>query len=810
MGRLKGSAMVTALWAALSPAMADDLPPPILNSYNDFGATGLMQVPSARMAPDGDLMLGMSHAWPYTRYFLTSQFLPWLQGTFRYTDISNLSYGEASTTGQSYKDKGVDVKVRLLPEGEYNPEVALVMRDIGGTGLFASEYLMASRRYYDFDFSLGLAWGNAGTRGDFSNPLGLLGDRFKRPRRVAGTGSFTGDYFGGKDIAVVGGIEYRTAIDGLRLKLELDGNSYRFEPGNKLPTDSRLNVGMEYQPLDWVSVSGGIERGNTAMFRLVLRTNTNTDKGAPKVDEKPPMPVRPREAEHATVPVATLAPVAAGGAPKDGLNLAEGLSERDTAAPDSGRRIAQLLERMGVRASAVDVRRADVTIRLSAPPEGDALPRAMALMEATEPGYLITVFGADGRKVAGTKPKPSGQAEEGGRLFDALAQYGFTGQRYFVAERQATLVFSQSSYRNSAKPFGRAARIVANFAPPEVEAIHMVLMEDNLPLEEVTLLRQDVEKAANGVGSADEVWMRAVVQDAAQPVAAEGEYSRDQGIGTSVGVLPRLRQSLGGPDAFFLYQVFLEPSISLNLFPGFSLNASGGVNVANNFDRFNYTAPSGLPRVRTNIKEYMKGKDVWLETLHADYLFPIVPQWYGRVSAGMFEQMYGGISGEVLYRPTGKRWAVGADINHVWQRSPDETFKFTRYDITTGNLSYYQLTPFNNLFYQVSVGRYLAGDVGVTGLIGRQFDSGVEMGVWMTKTNVSAAQFGEGSFDKGFYVSVPLDLFYTTPSRQRANFPFRPLIRDGGQKVVTPYMLHGVTGGYGDSATRGGWRDLMN
>ena len=44
----------------------------------------------------------------------------------------------------------------------------------------------------------------------------------------------------------------------------------------------------------------------------------------------------------------------------------------------------------------------------------------------------------------------------------------------------------------------------------------------------------------------------------------------------------------------------------------------------------------------------------------------------------------------------------------------------------------------------------LAGDKGVTLDLSRRFKSGFTMGVFATKTNLSAEEFGEGSFDKGF------------------------------------------------------------
>lgn len=140
-------------------------------TQNDFGGVGLLQTPTARMAPAGELSFNANRTDPNSRYSLSLQPLDWLEGTFRYTSISNRSYGpEALSGNQSNKDKAVDVKARLWQESHWLPEVALGFRDVGGTGLFSSEYFVANKRYKNLDFSLGIAWGYLGNRGDFRNP----------------------------------------------------------------------------------------------------------------------------------------------------------------------------------------------------------------------------------------------------------------------------------------------------------------------------------------------------------------------------------------------------------------------------------------------------------------------------------------------------------------------------------------------------------------------------------------------------------------------------------------------------------------
>src|SRR3989442_1506161 len=124
---------------------------------NDWGEIGLLQTPTARMAPAGTLSGQLGHVWPYTRGNVFMQPLDWIEAGFRYSEIANRPYGP--TGGQTAKDKSFDAKFRLWRESAYAPELAVGFRDIVSTGLFSSEYFAASKRYGHLDVSVGIGWG---------------------------------------------------------------------------------------------------------------------------------------------------------------------------------------------------------------------------------------------------------------------------------------------------------------------------------------------------------------------------------------------------------------------------------------------------------------------------------------------------------------------------------------------------------------------------------------------------------------------------------------------------------------------------
>jgi hypothetical protein len=225
------------------------------------------------MAPAGSVRLHFSQVEPYTRGNVMLQPLDWLEGGFRYTDVSNRLYGPEIAGNQSYKDKSIDFKLRLLEENDRWPQLALGVRDLGGTGLFSSEYLVASKRWGNWDASLGLGWGYLGARGNLANPLGWLASSFKtRPVAEVGQGGTPSlhTWFHGP-AAIFGGLQWHAPHDPLLLKFELEGNDYQSEPqNNRQSTSSPFNVGAVYRYSPYIDLNLGIERGNRLMLGLTF------------------------------------------------------------------------------------------------------------------------------------------------------------------------------------------------------------------------------------------------------------------------------------------------------------------------------------------------------------------------------------------------------------------------------------------------------------------------------------------------------------------------------------------------------------
>lgn len=656
-------------------------------TQNDFGGVGLLQTPTARMAPAGELSLNANRTDPYSRYSLSLQPLDWLEGTFRYTSISNRMYGPEAVSGnQSYKDKAVDAKARLWQESHWLPEVALGFRDIGGTGLFSSEYFVANKRYKDLDFSLGIAWGYIGNRGDFDNPLGYIDDRFdSRPTPTTAGDVNTSSYFRGKP-GLFGGVTYQTPWQPLSVKIEFDGNDYKNEPqSNNQVQDSPINIGAVYKLNENIDLTAGWERGNTALFGITLHTNFVSRKAPAKTYDPPAQPL------PANTPTVGL----------DQVDWAE---------------VSKKLE--------------------------------------SNAGYKV--------------------------------------ER--IAQRDSELMVygEQSKYFYSAKGAGRASRILDNNANDEIQWFTLVNKRYDMPVEETSVPRSTFRNVINNeqdlvdlhrtteVNRATAHYDKTLYQQKPDP------FTYGFGLG--------YQQNLGGPDGFLLYQISAYAEGQYRFTP--STWASGGIsaNLLNNYDKFKYDTASNLPRVRTDLRQYATTSDITMPALQLNKAKRLDQDLYGMVYGGYLEPMYAGVGGELLYRPMGERWSIGADLNYVRQRDFDQGFGLRDYKTLTGHVTTYTKLPFD-LDAAVSVGRYLARDWGTTIDISREFTNGVKFGGWVTRTTASKEEYGEGSFDKGIYISIPFDEMMSVSTMSRANIAWAPLTRDGGAMLHRQYSLHTMTDG---------------
>ena len=98
---------------------------------SDWGPIGQLQTSTARISKAVEARFHFSNVYPYDRYNTFFQPFDFFELGFRYTNIVNQLNGSAALSGnQTYKDKSIDIKVRLSEETAWAPQIALGLIDL--------------------------------------------------------------------------------------------------------------------------------------------------------------------------------------------------------------------------------------------------------------------------------------------------------------------------------------------------------------------------------------------------------------------------------------------------------------------------------------------------------------------------------------------------------------------------------------------------------------------------------------------------------------------------------------------------------
>ena len=678
---------------------------------SNYGETGLYNLPSARFMEEGTLKLGISGSYPYEYTFITTSPFPWLESTYRYTEIKNIKYGPYSYSGnQSLKDKGFDLKIKLFNESYYLPSIALGFRDIAGTAKFASEYLVATKSIKDLDFTLGVGWGALAANGNIKNPVISLNKAFEfrdADQKLEGGTFRLEDWFSGERAAIFGGVEYSLQRYGLNLKLEYDTaipEMGYLDPSIKVK--SKWNFGVTRPIGDFVDLGLSLERGSEIRFSFVIKTNYGKQGLVPKAD--PPLNVIPLSIEQ-----------------KKQIASNKALFYRSL--------------NMGLKEESIYIQ----------------------------------------------------------------------GASY--KDSSVDVVINQMRFRSFPRAAGRAARITSALSPDEIENINVFLMNGDIEVSSISLDRRAFDKAINQSISSGELFLQSEINSPSNKPMYQQTDFQPEVIFPDVrwSMSPALRHQIGGPEAFYLGQLWWKINTSIIFRRGLTLDTVLGLDLYNNFDEFANPSYSEIPHVRSDIQEYLlQGKNN-IARLKLNYFWSPYRDLFARIDFGLLEEMFGGYGGELFYRPFNSNLSMGFSFHNVKQRGFKQRFKFRKYQTETGHLSFYYDFP-QSVQGHLMIGKYLAGDKGATLDLSRRFKTGFTLGVFATKTNLSSEEFGEGSFDKGFYFAIPLDMFYTDYQAGNISFGLHPLTKDGGAILNIHNSLYSILGDTGRNSLVRDWKDLLD
>ena len=135
---------------------------------NNFGLPGIIDLPTSRRFPDGELVITQQLHESLARSGISFQALPRVGVSFRYT-------GHGTNGGEAYgrvnHDRSFDAHISILDEGKYTPAISLGLRDFIGTGWYSSENIVGTKSIGNIEVTAGIGFGRLAGKNSFSNPL---------------------------------------------------------------------------------------------------------------------------------------------------------------------------------------------------------------------------------------------------------------------------------------------------------------------------------------------------------------------------------------------------------------------------------------------------------------------------------------------------------------------------------------------------------------------------------------------------------------------------------------------------------------
>ncbi|QDQ25712.1 phosphatase PAP2 family protein [Chitinimonas arctica] len=641
------------------------------------GQSGLIQMPDARIGPDGTWRLGYNQQSPYRAIWSSISLMPWLEASGRFTRVSGVKGFAVDQGYGDYGDKAFAAKLKLHEEEGWLPSVVLGIDDFEGTGLFSSQYLVASKQIGPLDVSLGYG-----------------------KKRIDGA---------------FGGVRYALPFaENVRLVAEYEANNYANAQGKAANRKKGVNVGVEYK---WGWLNGQLSRLNdgTVGANLFVSVPLNQKEFIPKFDEPAVMaslPPRPTEQQW----------------------------HNDT---QYRRNLLRALSKQDFR---------DIRFNLS----GTTLQLSLTNTRISKPSRIA----GRAARIA-LAHAPFGTRE----IVVTIEQNGSSIQSYEFTDTDAL-----SNYFNGSLSREKLARTITIRQPSPNEQ----LQKDEAAelLTALDDMRYSTElQAGGGSGELGQLTIR------------------DTGL-SNLRISPKIGTYFNDPSGVLKYDLYLHSGLTARLARNTFVELAATATVLENVSTVTQASNSELPHVRSDIADYKRDGRYTLSRAVVNQYFHLDKGLYGRASAGLYEEMYGGVGGQVLYQPDGAPVSFDLAVDWLKQRGTAGDFRFRDYKTTTAIASLHYRIPSQGITATVRAGRFLARDEGARFEMSRRFQSGVEVGAWYTVTNghdiTSPGTPSKPYRDKGIFMTVPLNIMLTRDTAATGSYGLSPWTRDVGQMVNSP------------------------
>ncbi|KPF85263.1 hypothetical protein IP70_12960 [alpha proteobacterium AAP38] len=232
----------------------------------------------------------------------------------------------------------------------------------------------------------------------------------------------------------------------------------------------------------------------------------------------------------------------------------------------------------------------------------------------------------------------------------------------------------------------------------------------------------------------------------------------------------------------------------LHLLPwsGLILTAEGRVANAGNIPPPRWYPPS---KGRDDAALYLYRR-FSLDRAQMAFAHAVTPSLDVLAEIGHLDPMYGGGGGELRYQQLTARWSLGLAAHYVWKRPPSVETLYRGSGRTTGFMNAGWEGPDGGSRSELSFGRYLAGDLGMTFTLRRQFGWGLELGMDATATTRTSRL--------GLSVTLPL-IGLGQHVDTLAHVKVRPLAREYAERLDRAITLSDLRHTAGYARVVGDW-----
>jgi hypothetical protein len=393
-------------------------------------------------------------------------------------------------------------------------------------------------------------------------------------------------------------------------------------------------------------------------------------------------------------------------------------------------------------------------------------------------------------------------SEQGLDLFSLYVVYDEEGRK------NLWMKVVDNRYRQESVVRERIQHLLASLTPADIHLVTVVIEADAIPSHAYRFRTQDLFYYREGLASAFELkTLSPKIEAPFVPDEYESSrlFIRRKKIWTFTA-RPRLITFFGSAQGKFKYNIaavavpegYLLEEIYYKF--QFAYQIKSSMMNLGDVDRIN---PSQLLTVRSDSIRYFQTNTVAMEQAFLQRSWNLGKGFFYRAAGGYFEPAYGGVAMESLYYPVDSCWGIGLEAATVLKRRYKGlgfTTKVRRLHGTVPHyVGYVGLQYFLDLYYEfkplslnfkISIGEFLARDKGIKTEVSRYFPSGAYFGLWFTYTNAHDKVNGHTYYDKGFFFSIPLDMFLRQSSRNYVGYAMSAWLRDCGAQAETGKRLY--------------------